>query len=80
VCVQENRIPAAKLALRSSGTGDADWTLTRNGYIGTFVHRESPGQIEVVIRARGGGASPPHLNIVVNDTKFGFDVGRQLTT
>jgi GH35 family endo-1,4-beta-xylanase len=52
------------------------WTLDRNGYLGTYIHVDSPGDVTIGVQAEGqayGGISP-HMNVVLADTVAGFDV------
>lgn len=70
------RIRGEMLALKSSGQASADgWTLLQNGYVGTFVHLDSPGDVTFSIHAMGAGVSKPRFNIVINDAKASFEVG-----
>jgi endo-1,4-beta-xylanase len=65
------------LAFRSSGTSSGtDWTLNENGYVGTYVKLNAPGDLTVTAQASGlpGGGVDPNMNIVIADTKAGFDV------
>ena len=43
-------IPGSSLALKSRGSGTGNWTLDRNGYVGTYINcavaRERDGQCE----------------------------------
>ena len=70
-------INGTSLAFRSSGTASgSDWTLSENGYVGTYVTLAAPGDLTVSAQASGlaGGGVDPNMNIVIADTKAGFDV------
>ena len=69
------------LAYRSSGaSAGSDWTLSENGYVGTYINvPASPGGLtDVTIDAQASGqagsGADPNMNIVIADTKTGFDV------
>jgi GH35 family endo-1,4-beta-xylanase len=65
------------LAFRSSGAASgSDWTLSENGYVGTYIKLDAPGDVTVTAQASGlaGGGGDPNMNIVIADTKAGFDV------
>lgn len=69
-------ITGASLALRSTGSGATDWTLQRDGYVGTYINLAAPGTVTVNVNAAGvaSGGVDPRMNIVIADTKAGFDV------
>jgi GH35 family endo-1,4-beta-xylanase len=64
------------LSHRSSGSGASDWTLNENGYVGTYFTLDNAGPVTLTVEASGttNDAVSPHMNIVVADTKVGFDV------
>jgi GH35 family endo-1,4-beta-xylanase len=65
------------LTYRSTGTSSgSDWILDRNGYVGTYIKLDEPGSVTVNVSAAGtaSGGIDPHMNIVLADTKAGFDV------
>jgi GH35 family endo-1,4-beta-xylanase len=64
------------MALRSTGSGAGTWTLDRNGYLGTYISLASPGSVTVRVDAAGtaSGGINPNMNIVVADSKAGFNV------
>ncbi len=68
--------PGSSLAMRSTGSGSGSWTIDRNGYVGTYITLASPGNVTVGVNASGtaSGGIDPHMNIVLADTKAGFDV------
>src|SRR3954454_7019550 len=69
-------ITGSSLAFRSSGSGSGNWTLSENGYLGTYFSLAAPGSVTLGVNASGSttDATLPHMNIVVADTKTGFDV------
>src|SRR3954447_22161572 len=75
-------INGASLSYRSSGSGATDWTLTENGYVGTYFSLAAPGAVTLTASAAGtnNDAVLPHMNIVVADTKAGFDVASGLNS
>ena len=70
------RLPAVVFSFRSSGTGSGNWSLSENGYVGTYFSLAAPGSVTLTVNASGStnDATLPHMNIVVADTKAGFDV------
>src|SRR6185369_17415613 len=72
----QTTINGNNLAMRSSGalSGATSWSLSQNGYVGTYLTLASPGSVTMSVNAQsaaGGGASP-HMNIVVDDSSTGF--------
>ena len=65
------------LSHRSSGSGTGNWSLSENGYVGTYFSLAAPGSVTLAVSASGStnDAVMPHMNIVVADTMAGFDVG-----
>jgi GH35 family endo-1,4-beta-xylanase len=72
----QTTLPGNMLALRSTGSGAGAWTLDRNGYVGTYINLPAPGNVTVSVNASGtaSGGIDPHMNIVLADTRAGFDV------
>ncbi len=66
----------SNLSHRSSGSGAGNWTLSENGYVGTYFTLAAPGSVTLSANASGStnDAVLPHMNLVVADTKMGFDV------
>jgi GH35 family endo-1,4-beta-xylanase len=66
----------SSLSHRSNGSGSGNWTLNENGYVGTYFSLDSPGSVTLTVNASGSSndAIAPHMNLVVADTKVGFDV------
>jgi GH35 family endo-1,4-beta-xylanase len=56
--------------------GSGNWTLSDNGYEGTYFTLAAPGQVTLTVNAAGSTTDGilPHMNVVVADTKAGFDV------
>jgi endo-1,4-beta-xylanase len=69
-------ITGSNLSYRSTGTGSGNWTLSDNGYEGTYFTLAAPGQVMLSVNASGSTTDGilPHMNIAVADTKAGFDV------
>src|SRR3954464_12302052 len=70
-------INGSSMAYRSSGAASgSDWTLSENGYVGTYIKLDAPGDVTVSAQASGlaGGGGDPNMNIVIADTTAGFDV------
>jgi GH35 family endo-1,4-beta-xylanase len=68
--------PGSSLALKSRGSGSGAWTMDRNGYVGTYISLATAGNVTINVNASGTPASgiDPHMNVVIADTKAGFDV------
>ncbi|HEY4233330.1 MAG TPA: endo-1,4-beta-xylanase [Lacipirellulaceae bacterium] len=66
----------SSLSYRSSGSGSGNWTLSDNGYVGTYFSLAAPGSVTLTLSASGSttDAVSPHMNLVVADTNVGFDV------
>src|SRR5258705_2648621 len=69
-------ICGSSLSYRFTGTGSGNWTLADNGYEGTYFMLAAPGQVTLNVNAAGSTTDGilPHMNVVVADTKAGFDV------
>ena len=72
----QTTLTGSSLAMKSTGSGSGTWTLDRNGYVGTYINVATPGNVTVRVNASGTANSgiSPHMNIVLADTKAGFDV------
>jgi GH35 family endo-1,4-beta-xylanase len=71
------------LVMRSSGgSSGVDWVLDENGYVGTYIQLSQPGEVQITVDAAGqaDGGAGPQMNIVVADTKAGFEVGAGFNT
>src|SRR3954470_15326815 len=74
----QTTVTGTSLVFRSTGTtSGSSVTLSDNGYLGTYVTLAAPGTVQFTINARG--ASTPRMNLVVDDTKVGWDVGASST-
>src|SRR5947207_122280 len=74
----QTTVIGTNLAFRSTGsTSGSSVTLSDNGYLGTYVTLAAPGTVQFTLNARG--ASTPRMNLVVDDTKVGWDVGTSST-
>jgi GH35 family endo-1,4-beta-xylanase len=65
------------LALRSSGSGaGGNWTLSNNGYVGTYITLPAAGEVTISVQASGqaAGGVLPRMNIAVADAAASFDV------
>lgn len=71
-----------EIVLRSTGAASgSDWTLSSNGYVGTYVTLAQPGAVTFTINASGvadGGA--PNMNLVIGDSRSSFAVGSGFNT
>jgi len=76
VCAAQTTITGSNLTARSTGSGAGTWTLDRNGYVGTYITVPAAGDVTIRVNASGtaSGGINPHMNIVLADTKAGFDV------
>src|SRR5688572_4492655 len=64
--LQAAPISGKDLALRSTGSASGnEWTLDRNGYVGTYVRLDAPGKVTVKVDATGQAGAT--TNIVVAD-------------
>ena len=75
-------ITGSNLSHRSSGSGSGNWTLSENGYVGTYISLAAPGSVTLTVNASGStsDALAPRMNVVVADTNVGFDVGSGFNT
>ena len=56
-------INGTSLAYRSSGAAaGSDWTLSENGYVGTYIKLDAPGDVTINAQASGlaGGGGPEY--------------------
>ncbi len=69
-------ITGSALSHRSSGSGSGNWTLSENGYVGTYFSLASPGPVTITVNASGftTDAVAPRMNLVVADTKAEFTI------
>jgi hypothetical protein len=66
-------ISGGSLALKSTGSN----VINQNGYVGTYITLAAPATVTLTVNAQSasGGGATPHMNIVVDDSVTGFDVG-----
>jgi GH35 family endo-1,4-beta-xylanase len=69
-------VAGSSLSYRSSGSGSGDWILSENGYVGTYISLPAQGPVTLAVSASGATNDlvAPHMNLVIADTKVGFDV------
>lgn len=77
----QTTLTGSSLTLKSTGSGSGTWTLDRNGYVGTYINVPTQGNVTVRVNASGAasGGVNPRMNIVLADTKAGFDVVGSVT-
>lgn len=70
-------INGSVLALNTGSDAATSALLVENGYAGTYVTLATPGPVSFTINAAGNsfGGVDPRLNLVVNDSSMGWDVG-----
>src|SRR4051794_9683758 len=75
---QTTTLNGKDFAVRSTGAlAGNGWSLSGTGYLGTYVTVPSGGgTVSFTLNALRGatGAGTPHVNLVIADTKLGFDV------
>src|SRR5262249_21748107 len=75
---QSTSILGNNLTMRSSGTAAGNsWTLGASGFVGTYLTVPAGGAtVNFNINAtEGSGFAPaPHMNLVIADSTFGFNV------
>ncbi len=69
-------INGSSLQLNSGATSGSAAQLNNNGYAGTYITLAEPGDVTITVNAAGTsfGGVDPRMNIVIADTKAGFDV------
>lgn len=74
--VSQTTINGSNLSFRSSGAGAGNWTLSENGYVGTYFSLAEPGLVTLTVNAAGSTNDGvlPRMNLVVADTKAMFGV------
>jgi GH35 family endo-1,4-beta-xylanase len=66
-------IAGSNLALRSDGSSSGgNYTLTANGYVGTYITLSSPASVTVDVQA--SGTSGPQMDVVIDDAKATYNV------
>src|SRR4051812_39262719 len=74
---QTTTINGNGVAIRSIGSASgSSWVLNENGSLGTYVTLPSAGNVTFTIQASGqaDGGAAPRMNLVVDDSKTGWDV------
>ena len=74
---QTTVINGASFPLLSTGLPNGTaWTLDRNGYLGTYIHLDAPGEVTIGVQAEGQSYAgvDPHMNVTIADTQADFDV------
>lgn len=82
VCAQVT-LSGSALELHSNGNADGDsWTLTKNGYVGTYISLAAPASVVISVIASGSSnnAVLPHMNFAVGDMVRGWDVALVTST
>src|SRR5207249_4987627 len=77
VCSQTTQLNGNSLAYRSTGrSSNSAWILDRDGYLGTYITLDSPGNVTINVKAEGtaSGGVNPNMNVVIADTKASFAV------
>ena len=69
----QTSITGGNLVFKSSGTQST--TLSQTGYIGTYLTVPAGGATVNFDVNATGTASPGHMNVVIADSQFGFNVG-----
>ena len=80
---QAQTISGTSLAYRSSGTASGtDWTLSQDGYVGTYIKLAQAGDVTISAQANGqaGSGADPNMNFVLADSNFSFDVTPDITS
>src|SRR4051812_37586202 len=69
---QTTTIGGAGLALKSAGSN----VLNQNGYLGTYITLPRAGTVTFTVNALSAASAgaTPHMNLVVDDSRSGFDV------
>src|SRR5437764_15416750 len=70
-------VSGGSLALRSSGAAaGSGWTLSTNGYVGTYVQLSQPAALTLTANASGAasGGLSPEMTFAIADSKQSFNV------
>jgi GH35 family endo-1,4-beta-xylanase len=78
IACSQTSITGGNLVFKSSGTQST--TLSQTGYIGTYLTVPAGGATVNFDVNATGTASAGHMNIVVADTQFGFNIGSTSAT
>src|SRR5882672_7265818 len=74
----QTSITGGNLVFKSSGTQST--TLSQTGYIGTYLTVPAGGATVNFDVNATGIASPGHMNVVIADSQFGFNVASTSAT
>src|SRR5882724_5605187 len=74
----QTSITGSDLVFKSSGTQST--TLSQTGYIGTYLTVPAGGATVNFDVNATGTAAPGHMNVVIADSQFGFNVGTTSAT
>src|SRR6188768_2007958 len=66
----QTTITGSSLSHRSTGSGSGNWTLSDNGYVGTYFTLANAGQVTLTVNASGATTDGvlPRMNLAVADT------------
>ena len=78
IAYSQTSITGSSLVFKSLGTSST--TLNQTGYIGTYLTVPAGGATVNFDVNATGAISPGHMNVVVADTKFGFNIGSTSAT
>jgi GH35 family endo-1,4-beta-xylanase len=78
IACSQTSITGSNLVFKSSGTQST--TLSQTGYIGTYLTVPAGGATVNFDVNASGTASPGHMNVVVADSQFGFNIGSTSAT
>jgi hypothetical protein len=73
----QERLSGAALAVKSVGERDgASWTLTENGFVGTYIHLDAPGRVTLIVTASGltQDRTAPRMEVAVGDAITPFTI------
>src|SRR5947199_3183019 len=76
-------VSGGSLALHSSGAAaGSGWTLSTNGYVGTYVQLSQPTALTLTANASGAAAGglSPQMTFAIADTKQSFSVNSSSLT
>ena len=67
------KLDGSALALKSSGTKSGKfWALATNGFVGTYIQVDQPGDVMVTLEASGAASSKVH--VMIGDSGFFVDL------
>jgi endo-1,4-beta-xylanase len=77
LCRAQTTLNAYNAVFRSSGAqSGSNWELTDNGYVGTFIHLDNPGTVQINVVASGASAGGvwPTMDLHVGDQDVQWSV------